>query len=349
MIRPKNASGTRRIAFATLDPIGFVALRGSLITEAMRRRHSVACLAPSFEPDTRRTLEQRGIECQSINIVAQGFNPFGAYRLKRDAADVLRRLSIGTLGITDLNMVPLLAAAARRARVPHIVPMLGDFPSVGVGDKSLRRAFDAATGLILATAEAARCADRSGWLNPAIEVGIIAPAGIDLVELPAQPMPATTDGLTFLLVTPASDRRAQEIYVAAAADVRRQHPSARFASGKTITSQTIARAHVVVHAGTVDGLVPGVLDALAIARPLIVTDVAGAREVVDERVNGCCIAPNQVQALADAMLTFIRRPEQLSAMARASRSKAELRYDARAIDAATLKSLGLGESFAAAA
>jgi glycosyltransferase involved in cell wall biosynthesis len=65
------------------------------------------------------------------------------------------------------------------------------------------------------------------------------------------------------------------------------------------------------------------LQALAAGRPILATDVAGCRETVDERVNGCLVAPRDAAALADAMESFLRRPDLIPAMARASRAKAE--------------------------
>ena len=44
---------------------------------------------------------------------------------------------------------------------------------------------------------------------------------------------------------------------------------------------------------------------------------------VDERVNGCFVAPRDADALADAMESYLKRPDLIPAMARASRAKAE--------------------------
>jgi glycosyltransferase involved in cell wall biosynthesis len=44
---------------------------------------------------------------------------------------------------------------------------------------------------------------------------------------------------------------------------------------------------------------------------------------VDERVNGCFAAPRDVDGLAEAMESFLKRPDLIPAMARASRAKAE--------------------------
>jgi glycosyltransferase involved in cell wall biosynthesis len=68
------------------------------------------------------------------------------------------------------------------------------------------------------------------------------------------------------------------------------------------------------------------LQALAAGRPIVTTNVAGCRETVDERVNGVLVAPRDPEALAEAMESFLRRPDLIPAMARASRGKAE-RFD----------------------
>ena len=349
MARLHSTSGTRHLALATADARAFLALRGSLVAEAARRRHAVTCLAPSFDADTRVTLERLGVDCRPVAIAAQGYNPFAGYRLKRDLSDALRTLGPSTLAITDVDLLPLLVAAAQRARVPQIVAILEDFPDALSADKAMRKAFDGATGLVLATPDAARRAIGSGLLLVSTRIDVVPSAGIDPTALAVQPLPPSTDGLTFLLVTSATDRTAHEIFAAAAEQLRAQFPTARFPVATEATAAAIARAHVVVHAGTVDGLAPGLLAGLAAGRPLITTDVAGARETVDERVNGCRVAAGDAAALADALASFCRHPDQFPAMARASRSKAERRFDARTINAATLAALGLGENFAAAA
>ena len=347
MARPHAASGTRHLALATEDARAFAALRGSLIAEAVRRRHAVTCFAPSFDADTRVALERLGADCRPIAVAAQGYNPFAGYRLKSDLTQALRTLAPTTLAITDIAVLPLFAAAAERARVPHLVAMLEDFPTDA--DKTLRKAFDVATSIVLSTPDAERRAVASGWLLAATPIEIIPSAGLDPTAVPVQPLPPSHDGFAFLLVTAATDNAAHTTFTAAAEHMRQHFPTARFLISTDTTNAAIARAHIVVHTGTTDGLVPGLLTGLATGRPLITTNVAGARDTVDERVNGCRVPPGDTAALAEAMASFLRHPDQLPAMARASRSKAERRYDARTIDAATLAALGLGESFAAAA
>ena len=82
-------------------------------------------------------------------------------------------------------------------------------------------------------------------------------------------------------------------------------------------------------------------EALAAGRPVIVADIPGSRETVDERVNGCLVEPGNAGELAGAMESFLKRPDLIPAMARASRLKAERKFDVRDVNASWFKILGI--------
>ena len=66
-----------------------------------------------------------------------------------------------------------------------------------------------------------------------------------------------------------------------------------------------------------------VLEAMAAGRPIITSDIIGCRDTVDERVNGCLVKAGDAEALAVAMESFLKRPDLIPPIARASRAKAE--------------------------
>jgi len=103
----------------------------------------------------------------------------------------------------------------------------------------------------------------------------------------------------------------------------------------------IGAAHVVVVPSWGEGMPRVLLEALAAGRPVITTDTPGCRDAVDERVNGVLVPARDASALAEAMLSFLKRPDLIPAMARASRAKAERRFDVRAVNAKLLEVLGL--------
>jgi hypothetical protein len=340
-------TGTRRIAFATKDARGFVSLRGAMLAEATRRRHAVLCLAPAFDASVAAVLGRIGVRLQAVTIEAQGYNPFASYRIKTEMAGHIAAFGPHTLAIADLDLMPLMVMAAERAKVTHIVPMTAHVPNTF--DKAQRKAFEAAKAMIVETPDAARGVAMAGVLKIGVPVIVMPASGIDLKRAMAQPMPPIGEGLTFLHVVAADDRKARAVFAAASQVVKPRSPLARFIEADIDDLAAITAAHVIVHTGEQAGLAPSLLAGLAAGRPLITSDVAGARDAVDERVNGCRFQPGDAGALAEAMLSFLRRPHEITAMARASRAKAERRFDLDVVNRVTLDALGLGESFAAAA
>jgi len=68
-----------------------------------------------------------------------------------------------------------------------------------------------------------------------------------------------------------------------------------------------------------EGLPTVLIEAAACGRPIVTTDVAGCREVVQNGVNGLLVPPNQPEALAEALEFLIRNPEQRLKMGSAGR------------------------------
>jgi glycosyltransferase involved in cell wall biosynthesis len=84
-----------------------------------------------------------------------------------------------------------------------------------------------------------------------------------------------------------------------------------------------------------------ILEALATGRPIVTTNTSGCRETVDERVNGCLVPPGDPAALVAGIESILKRPDLIPHLARASRAKAERRFDERAATAAMMVALGL--------
>lgn len=90
----------------------------------------------------------------------------------------------------------------------------------------------------------------------------------------------------------------------------------------------IAEAHCIVLPSYREGVPRTLLEGAAMSRPLIATDVAGCRDVVEHGVNGYLCAPRSAEALASAMLAFIRlSPQERKAMGEASRLKIEADFN----------------------
>ena len=76
-------------------------------------------------------------------------------------------------------------------------------------------------------------------------------------------------------------------------------------------------------------------------RAVITTDAPGCRETVVDGDNGFLVPIKDANALAQAMLRFIEKPELMAQMGQRSRSIAEEKYDVHKVNAQMLKGMGL--------
>lgn len=94
----------------------------------------------------------------------------------------------------------------------------------------------------------------------------------------------------------------------------------------------LAAADAVVLPSYREGMPKALLEAAAMARPLLASDVPGCREIVRDGENGLLFEVRSEQALADAIERFIEAgPNQRRTWAKASRRIAEREYDERLV------------------
>lgn len=193
-------------------------------------------------------------------------------------------------------------------------------------------------------------------------------SGVDLTSFTPIPLP---DGpMTFLLIGRVIRDKGVAEYVEAARRVRLVRPEARFqllgpldvnptaipraeidrwvASGvieylgsTPDVRPTLALAHVCVLPSYGEGMPRSILEAMAMARPAIVTDVPGCRETVVQGRNGYLVPVRDAGALAEAMIRLIDEPGRLAEMGRQGRLLAEERFDVRAVNRMIVEAMGL--------
>ena len=81
---------------------------------------------------------------------------------------------------------------------------------------------------------------------------------------------------------------------------------------------------------------------MATGRAILTTDTVGCREPIEPGENGLLVPVGDAEALAEAMRRLARDRALVESMGRASRRIAEDRFDARVVDEAVLRGLGLG-------
>ena len=188
---------------------------------------------------------------------------------------------------------------------------------------------------------------------------VINGSGVDIDHFFVTPLPVAP---VFLLIARLLRDKGIYEYVAAARIVREKYPKARFKlvgwidtnpasisekdlekwmqegliehKGKeSDVRPSITEASVYVLPSYREGTPRTVLEAMAMGRPIITTDVPGCRETVIDGKNGFLVPSMDPMRLSEAMCRFIKSPGLGKRMGLESRRLAEERYDVRKVNA----------------
>ena len=378
--RPRApTTGVRRIAVIAHSASSLLRLRGPLIAEIAERRHRVMAVAPDLGGDAAAGLQRLGVETATVVLEPPEAGLLSDRRTAKAVAAQLAAFAPHIVLSSGPRSAVFGAIGGRKAGA-HTVLMVNGLSALGLSptaasgswlvDRMVRwraKAALSAADIVVFHNAADRAYLRATGLLPATQRSLVQPgSGVDLERWAEAPLPPISGPLVFLMAGRLARSTGADVFVAAAARVKALAPETTFlfagpqgqgSDGLTADifstgaveylgalddiAPAIARAHVFVYPSQREGLPGAVLEAMSMGRPILATDTPGCRETVDERVNGCVAPPGDAAALAEAMQSFMRRPEAIPAMGRASRKKAERRFDQRPVVAELLEVLGL--------
>lgn len=335
----------------------------------------VVAVAPADGQEGR--LEAMGATFRAIKMRATGMSPFEDARLLRDYITLLRAERPGLfLGFTAKpNIYGSLAARITGVPVAATISGLGSaFLKGGALGWLLLRLYRSA----LANAQAIffqNETDRALFVDRRIarpdQARLVAGSGVDLDHF-ALTAVEPHDDLRFLLVARLLLDKGIAEFVAAARIVRQRYPGARFQllggpggdNPSAVPHADLARwaaedivellgvqddvrpaivaADSVVLPSYREGLSRSLLEAAAMGRPLIASDVPGCREVIDDGVTGFLCAVRSAGSLATAMERIAAMsPAERAAMGANGRRKVAAEYDQKLVAAAYLAEAAL--------
>jgi len=102
-------------------------------------------------------------------------------------------------------------------------------------------------------------------------------------------------------------------------------------------AQLLAESHIAVLPSYREGLPKSLIEAVAVGRPIVTTDVPGCREVVKDGENGFLVPAKDAKELAIAIQKIINNPKLLTSMGKKSRLMAEQEFSILQIVDQTLK------------
>lgn len=322
--------------------------------------HRVSVLAPP--DDSVADLKRIGVAFRPLDMSVKGLNPLADLRLMQRLRRVFRDQRPDVILSYTIKNNIFGAFAAKSLGLPFIPNVTGlgtAFLSGGplqlVAEGLYRRAFAGLPVIFFQNED-----DRDLFLDRSLvrahQARLLPGSGIDLERFAAARMPDAPP--VFLMIARLLRDKGVVEFVDAARQIKAHHPDARFqllgATGsENRTAIDAAMVGTWVAEGTIEylGTTPDVrpaiaaascivlpsyregaprtlIEAAAMARPLIATDVPGCRAVVEKDVTGFLCTVRDAGSLAAAMQRFLHLPpEARDAMGRAGRARMERAYD----------------------
>lgn len=324
--------------------------------------HRVTILAPVDE--SLKDIENMGCNFIPLDMNVKGLNPIDYLKLFQNfKKNFMHEKPDVVLSFTIKNNIfgALAASASKTPFIPNVTGLGTAFLSTGimqiVAERLYRKAFASLPCVFFQNAD-----DRSLFLARGLVQGnqahLLPGSGIDLAQFEVAAYPTQTDAPVFLMIGRLLRDKGVFEYVEAARLVRAKWPGARFqllgavdAANRTaidtMTVQSwqsegvieylgatddvrpyIAASHVVVLPSYREGAPRSLIEAAAMGRPLIASNVPGCRSVVDDSISGLLCSERSSESLATACSAFLAlAPEAQSAMGLAGRAKMEVEFD----------------------
>lgn len=336
--------------------------------------HRITVLAPP--DDSVADLEQIGCRFRPLEMSVKGLNPVEDLKLQRRLKRIFREEQPDAiLSFTIKNNI-FGARAARAAGVPFVPNVTGlgtAFLSGGllqtIAERLYRRAFGKLPVVFFQNED-----DRDLFLDRKLaradQARLLPGSGIDLLRFARVEMPSANAPPVFLMIARLLRDKGVIEFVEAAQRIKARHPKARFqllgatdsenrTAIDTATVEGWVAEGVVEYLGTTNDVRPAIaaascvvlpsyregaprtlIEAAAMARPLIATDVPGCRAVVDPGVSGFLCEVRNADSLAIAMEQFLAlSPDARAAMGQAGRAKMEREFDQALVVAAYREAL----------
>lgn len=358
-----------------------VSFRYEMLRSMVAAGHEVIAMAPEDDSSVREALEAIGVRFATIDLNRTGLNPRADLRTLLTLKRAFRRSGAEAVLVYSTKAVVYGSIAARLAGVPKRVAMITGAGSALVGGASWRRrGISMILRLMYAVAlrqtqvvffqnpDDARLFRSLRLVSRHQRTVRINGSGVDLVRFAPEPM--ARGPITFILIGRLIRDKGVMEYIEASRYLRSAHPDARVqllgdldTNPSAITGPEledwrqsgvveylgstddvrpfIAQAHVCVLPSYGEGMPRSVLEAMAMSRAIITTDVPGCRETVEDGRNGYLVPARDSRALADAMIRMLVHPGNIEEMGRQSRIIAEERFDVHAVNRVILRETGL--------
>jgi glycosyltransferase involved in cell wall biosynthesis len=352
--------------------------RGDLIKSWLKKGYGIIAAAPGNEAET--WLEELGASYYSIPLSRTGLNPFKDIYLMLQLKKIIKVENPDYLFLYTIKPVIYGSLAAyfyKQCQVFSMITGLGYVFTEGLIQNTLlqkivvllyRIALKRNNKGFFQNPDDIDFSIKLKMVNPE-KVVLVNGSGVNLDYYQQTVLP--TGPITFLLISRLIKEKGISEYVEAAGFIKAKYPEVIFKmigweleGGQSAISQEqvkiwqqqgnvdiigetddvrpyIESASVYVLPSYREGTPRTVLEAMAMGRAIITTDVPGCRETVVEGLNGFLVSAGDSTALASAMEYFVNQPELIESMGKASRKIAEEKYDVQKVNQVINEAMGL--------
>lgn len=354
--------------------------RGAMLAEMVASGHEVYACAPDAPDRVRAKLKEIGVKYQNVKIARCGTNPFEDARSLINLIALFRAIRPDVfLGYT-IKPVIYGTLAARIAGVPGIFSMITGLGTAFIDSEDrhygvsrvatylYRLSLPFNRKVFFQNPDDLNVFAHKKFVKPSSQAVVINGSGIDVDAFTPAPFP---EQITFLLIARLLRDKGIVEYIEAAHRVKEKHPAVKFrlvgwldkknpssVTERELTSwidtglieylgeladvrPAIADSSVYVLPSYREGTPRSVLEAMAMGRPVITTDVPGCRETVRTGHNGILVPARDPIELANSMMHFVEHPADIARMGAASREIAVNKYDVHKVNAVIMQNMGL--------
>lgn len=357
-----------------------VKFRGPLLKRMADAGHEVHALAPNLSTGIVDQIEAWGVSIHEIELQRTGMNPFGDLAYLRRLRVLICRLApdlVLTYTVKP-NIWGAFAAHSCGVRSVAMVTGLGFVFTPGSKVSLVKMAIKAAVSYLYRRAtnlnemvvfqnpDDIKDFVAAGCLAEPVKAFIINGSGVDMEHYSIAPLP---EAPVFVMISRLLKNKGVREYAEAAIRVKRAYPHARFLlvgyfdegtdsidhsvleswiqqgleylGPRDDVRPTLASARIFVLPSYREGTPRSVLEAMAMGRAIITTDVPGCRETVANGLNGFLVPPRDALTLAEKMEEMIEKPKLCERMAAASYRIACEKYDSTKVNDVLLELLGV--------
>lgn len=325
--------------------------------------HQVFAIGP--EDDYVEKIKQAGIQHLAFNVSGDGTNPFAELKTLVRLHTSLKQHNIELIfsNTPKGNIYSNLAALPLRIPVIPNVSGLGRTfirPNlITVLVKLLYRfSFRANRRIFFQNNDDKSLFEKLSLIKPEQAI-LLSGSGVDLQRFTPQSSSSNkSEKFTFILIARLLWDKGIAEYVAAATIIHQKHSNCRFlllgqldvANPAAISQEQVhawQKAGVIEYLGKTDNVIPfladsdcvvlpsyregtprSLLEAAAMAKPIVTTDTVGCRNTVDDEMTGFLCEVKNAEDLADKMLAILKLPtHQRLKMGQAGRVKMEQEFD----------------------